>query len=102
MNVELRQKKSSKPWREAQKVVIRDSRIEWHKGVSKKFQWQNFSVIDVELIGEMQKKEACCWYYIEMFEHMESDLIFELFLVSNFLSLNFLITHFQDHKQKDN
>ena len=89
-------------WREAQKVVIRDSRIEWYKGVSKKYQWQNFSVIDVELICEMQKKEACCWYYIEMFEHMESDLIFELFLVSNFLSLNFLITHFQDHKQKDN
>ena len=81
-NVEL--KKSSKPWREAQKVVIRDSRIEWYKGVSKKFQWQNFSVIDVELIGEMQKKEACFWYYFEMFEHMESDLIFELFLVSNF------------------
>ena len=53
---ELRQKKSSKPWREAQKVVIRDSRIEWYKGVSKKFQWQNFRVIDVELIGEMQKR----------------------------------------------
>ena len=64
--------------------VFRDSRMEWYKGVGKKIQWQNFCVIDVELIGEMQKKEACFWYYFEMFEHMESDLIFELFLVSNF------------------